>query len=139
MTKQPTLVCRDCKALGLPLTRKAKRPGPRCAEHARARRKALSEARWGARILSTYGITPEEYWALYEAQGGKCYLCQRATGARKRLAVDHDHATGFVRGLLCSPCNKILGHARDEQSFFLRAVAYLNNPPAFDLIGRRKP
>jgi hypothetical protein len=81
--------------------------------------------------MAEYGITAEEYAKILDAQGGKCYLCQRATGARKRLSVDHDHKTGEVRGILCGPCNRdVLGHARDSIEFFERCIEYLTNPPA---------
>lgn len=64
-------------------------------------------------------------------QGGKCFICQRATGKRRRLAVDHDHKTGRVRGLLCNPCNRdVLGHLRDSVAALERAVTYLKHPPA---------
>ncbi|WP_424923390.1 endonuclease VII domain-containing protein [Actinocrispum wychmicini] len=64
-------------------------------------------------------------------QGGRCAICQRATGRGKRLAVDHNHATGEVRGLLCKPCNRdVLGHLRDDVSAFERAIVYLTDPPA---------
>lgn len=89
--------------------------------------------------MSRYGLTPEQYWALYEAQGGACYICQRATGKVRRLAVDHDHVTGYVRGLLCKPCNSILAHLRDDWHAAQRVVAYLVAPPAFDEIGKVKP
>jgi hypothetical protein len=89
--------------------------------------------------MERYGITPEQYWALYEHQGGTCYICQRATGKVKRLSVDHDHATGYVRGLLCGPCNKILGHLRDDADAAYRAGNYLDYPIAFDVIGKVKP
>jgi len=82
--------------------------------------------------MAVYGITAEQYWAIYELQGGRCYICRRATGARKRLSVDHCHVTGFVRGLLCSPCNKnVLGHLRDDREALIRAVDYLDRFPAF--------
>jgi hypothetical protein len=91
-------------------------------------------------ILKRYGITPEQYWALYEAQGGACYICQRATGKTKRLSVDHDHETGYVRGLLCGPCNKILGHFRDDAATAWRCYDYLaGNEPAPEVIGWVKP
>lgn len=80
-------------------------------------------------IEARYGLTAAQYDALYEYQGGKCYLCKRATGKTRRLSVDHDHATGEVRGLLCRPCNDILGHARDDTLFFERAIRYLQYPP----------
>ena len=80
-----------------------------------------------------------QYDQLKEAQGGVCAICQKATGVRKKLAVDHDHKTEHVRGLLCGPCNKLLGFARDNPEFFRRAANYLENPPAFDVIGKVKP
>lgn len=84
-----------------------------------------------ARVVRVYGITPEEYQAIYEAQGGKCYICQRATGESKRLAVDHNHESGEVRGLLCSLCNyKVIGHLREDIAALQRAIEFLQNPPA---------
>ena len=63
---------------------------------------------------------------------------QRANGKYKRLSVDHDHKTGIIRGLLCTMCNKYtLGWARDCIEFFKRAIAYLTNPPAVQVIGER--
>jgi hypothetical protein len=81
-------------------------------------------------VQKTYSLGPGQYDQLYEFQGGKCWLCQRATGARKRLAVDHNHETGEVRGLLCGPCNKLIGWYRDSPETFERAAAYLRQPPA---------
>jgi hypothetical protein len=88
-----------------------------------------------------YAITPEVYAALYRLQGGHCAICQRATGERKRLAVDHDHSCcngptscgQCVRGLLCKSCNQTLGRFRDSPEAFERAAAYLRHPPARDL------
>ncbi|WP_189951267.1 endonuclease VII domain-containing protein [Streptomyces roseolus] len=81
------------------------------------------------RVQETYGLEAGEYARLYKFQGGLCALCRRATGASRRLSVDHDHATGEVRGLLCRPCNSLLGHARDKLAFFRRCISYLNLPP----------
>ena len=89
--------------------------------------------------MARYGLTPEQYWALYEAQGGVCYICERATGKTKRLAVDHSHESGYVRGLLCGICNKILGHLRDDWLAAYRLNMYLKYPPAFEVIGKVKP
>lgn len=130
--------CKDCLEEGIETKRPAPHPGPRCATHHRARRRQTSEGAWAKRIEETYGITAEEYWEIYKAQGGRCYICQRATGAAKRLSVDHDHANGLVRGLLCTRCNKhTLGNARDEIEYFERAIAYLQSPPAQQVIGER--
>lgn len=130
-------ICKDCVPPGhgaessmvkKPL-RPAPHPGPRCATHWREeqkRRKAVNHER---HVQSTYGLSGGEYAALYAFQGGKCAICRRATGASRKLSVDHDHGSGSVRGLLCRPCNSILGHARDDGSFFIRAYNYLQSPP----------
>lgn len=75
--------------------------------------------------MNIYNLTPEQYESLYEAQGGKCLLCARATGATRALSVEHDHATGRVRALTCRPCNDFLGHMRDEPEMAQRFVDYL--------------
>lgn len=127
--------CKDCGST----TRKLQLPGPRCATCLRALKKAQKRASHGRWILKTYGLTIEQYEALYEAQEGSCYICCRAKGITKRLAVDHDHVTGHVRGLLCSTCNKFLGHLHDDPDAGFRVGDYLVNPPAFEVIGKVKP
>lgn len=136
MTRGLKKWCKDCPEGG---RRPAPHPGPRCYTHHKAVLKARREAAHGRSIMERYGLTKEQYEALYEAQGGVCYICQRATGKRKKLAVDHDHATGYVRGLLCGPCNSMLAHARDSVEFLHRAVWYLSYPPAHDIIGKVRP
>ncbi|QXN73032.1 endonuclease VII [Mycobacterium phage Phillis] len=141
-----TVECKDCIAEGITNVRKPATtrggkpvPGKRCVTHHRARRQTTRDAAWERRLMDTYGITAEEYWEIYEFQGGCCYICRRATGkGRKKLSVDHCHTTGFVRGLLCGPCNRdVLGHLRDEPEAFLRGYNYLSSPPAIAVIGRR--
>jgi hypothetical protein len=81
-----------------------------------------------------YGIDIDQYDAIKEVQGGKCALCRVATGKARALAVDHDHATGEVRGLLCLPCNhKGLGWV--EKISMERLAAYLSDPPARKVLG----
>jgi hypothetical protein len=102
-----------------------------------AKAKRRSDTTHARHILVTYGITADEYLAIYEYQGGRCALCRRATGKTRRLAVDHCHATGRVRGLCCKFCNRLLGFARDSAEFFRRCADYLEHPPAFAVIGER--
>jgi len=71
-----------------------------------------------------YGLTHDEYLALLETQGGACAICG-GSGQRRQLAVDHDHVTGAVRGLLCDRCNPMLGYARDNISVLEAAIEYL--------------
>lgn len=89
-----------------------------------------SSASHGAMIEKTYGLTAEGYAELLKAQGGKCAICRNKPG-KKRLAVDHDHKTGAVRGLLCGRCNhELLGAGFDSPLVLLSAWHYLNTPPA---------
>ncbi len=62
---------------------------------------------WKSKLKHEYGITPEIHQMMYEDQGGKCYFCDdhRPSRGKRGLAIDHDKETGFVRGLLCRPCN----------------------------------
>lgn len=130
---------RECKDCPPHRGRSAPHPGPRCYTHHKMVQRARRSAAHGAHILKTYGITSEQYEVLYEAQGGFCFICQRANGKTKKLSVDHDHVTGHVRGLLCTPCNKMLGHLRDDEAAFRRAGYYLRQPPAHRAIGKVKP
>lgn len=131
-------VCVDCVAEGITTKRPAPNPGPRCASHNRLKRFDRRNYSHGKHILETYGITSEEYESIYRFQGGRCAICQRAKGARKKLSVDHCHRTGVVRGLLCTVDNKyVLGHLRDEVAALQRAIDYLENPPAVQVLGER--
>lgn len=83
---------------------------------------------WG--IAHAYNLTPEDYETLLEAQGDVCAICKKPETAKfkgvvKKLSVDHDHQTGFVRGLLCTACNSLLGHARDDRAVLEAAIVYL--------------
>lgn len=83
-----------------------------------------------AMVEKVYGITSSDYDRLLKLQGGGCAVC----GARpksKRHAVDHDHKTGAVRGLLCSRHNHdALGALADSIAMVTALWHYLNTPPA---------
>jgi len=134
----PGRVCVDCTTEGVATQRPAPFPGPRCATHDRIATKAAKKRTKAKRVENTYSITSEQYDELYRAQGGRCFGCRRATGASKRLAVDHDHACcpgpkscgKCVRGLLCDYCNRTLGHYRDDPAAFERMAGYLRHWPS---------
>jgi len=73
-----------------------------------------------------YGITPEDYNALYEKQNGCCAICGRHQSKFKySLNVDHNSETGHIRGLLCSGCNPGLGHFEKDPELLIKAYHYL--------------
>lgn len=83
------------------------------------------------RILARqFGMTPARYQEMLDVQAGRCAICEKRPRVR-RLAVDHDHETGEVRGLLCTRCNhKVLGGAGESAALLKRAARYLTAPPA---------
>lgn len=134
------MTCKDCPPDS---KRPTPFPGPRCATHHRIRAATVKAAAHARRLSQVYSITAEFYEALLALQGGTCAVCQRATGAKRRLAVDHDHnqarldghdpekgCMSCVRGLLCKSCNRTLGFYRDDPEAFLRAANYLRNWPS---------
>ncbi len=73
-----------------------------------------------------YGMTLTDYDRMFGAQGGVCAICGEARPEDRTLHVDHDHATGVIRGLLCFRCNNALGDFREEYELFRRAADYLD-------------
>lgn len=77
-------------------------------------------------LRKIYGITEEIYKSILDKQGGKCAICQKpAESFKKRLAVEHCHRTGFIRGLCCTYCNRGLASYHDKPDYFRRAADYL--------------
>jgi hypothetical protein len=75
---------------------------------------------------AVYGLSEEGFQALFSAQGGVCAICGGPpTPKRKTLSVDHCHASGAVRGLLCGPCNAGLGNFKDSPEQLQKAIDYL--------------
>jgi hypothetical protein len=77
--------------------------------------------------LKLYGITPQDFRRMLAKQGGVCAICKGPEPTGMALAVDHDHVTGRVRGLLCSNCNKGLGCFKDSPCALRTAALYLLN------------
>jgi hypothetical protein len=110
-----------------PVVRKASRHA--YEERNKVRRLAESKAykaetrpaRVAANSLLYYGITPDETAALSDRQSGLCKIC----GLKKKLCIDHDHATGKVRALLCGTCNTGLGMFKDSLGLLRTAGQYL--------------
>jgi hypothetical protein len=92
-----------------------------------------SRARHRAHVQREYGIEGEVYDALLELQEGRCFICRQMPRER-RLAVDHDHVTGAVRGLLCAGqeqgCNWNFRKALGDPLVARRILEYAEDPPA---------
>lgn len=88
-------------------------------------------ARKNRALLATFGLTLDEYDAMSEAQGHTCAICGAAETAMgvggdiRKLAVDHSHDDGSIRGLLCDACNKAIGQLKDSVEIIRRAADYL--------------
>lgn len=76
-------------------------------------------------LKKKYGITPEGYAEQLKKQGGGCAGCGVPVDGKKQLAVDHNHETGKVRGLLCFHCNTILGKAGEDPQRLRALAGYL--------------
>ena len=75
-----------------------------------------------------YGLPHGAYNEMFLAQQGRCGICQeRLSPQSKReiLCIDHHHETGRVRGLLCGPCNSLLGFSRERPEILVAAHRYL--------------
>jgi len=85
-------------------------------------RKSKREWERRKRYHEVYRISLEDYDAMHKRQNGACAICR---GAGRTLCVDHCHACGRVRGLLCGKCNSVLGFCDDSPAHLLAAAAYL--------------
>lgn len=81
-------------------------------------------------LRNRYGLEIDDYEALAKAQEGKCAICETIHVNRRganNFAVDHDHVTGAVRGLLCHKCNRGLGCFNDSAELVIKAALYLKS------------
>lgn len=91
-------------------------------------RPCMRDTRRDSALLSRYGVSAALYDQMYNEQKGCCKICeQHSSTFTHRLAVDHCHKTGAVRGLLCSNCNTAIGKLNDDISILQRAISYLRS------------
>jgi len=77
--------------------------------------------------LKRYGLTPEQYDDLFRIQNGRCKICGKPqSDFGRKLAIDHNHKTGRVRGLLCNNCNVIIGLCYENTDILISTISYLN-------------
>lgn len=133
--KKPSGYRSECKACN-----KAYRSTPEAKARAALRSKDWRQrnpesrrvTRKKAMLKSFYGLTLEEFQIMRDAQQNKCRICGKdgSDEPKGTLAVDHCHATGEIRGLLCLHCNQGLGHFQDDVERMRAAIAYLLNSKA---------
>jgi Autographiviridae endonuclease VII len=92
-------------------------------EYAESGRKAIANRK--SHLKRKYGLSVDEYDAMLDAQGGVCAICGEKPGDLT-LHVDHDHATGALRRLLCVRCNNALGCFQESHDLFQAAAEYLD-------------
>jgi hypothetical protein len=152
--KSPKTICKTCH-IAFATAYKKRNPDKVSTKeqfHAmyikRRNRKRLIEppkSRKNKGFKSIFTITKTNYDKLSKEQNGLCSICGQSEKVRKsrtnpkpkRLAVDHCHTTGQIRGLLCHACNSGLGHFRDDLDLLASAASYLINtklyPPIKEL------
>lgn len=102
------------------------------ADRDRKRRQADPNYDRSRNYKAKYGITLEQYNEMFANQGGVCAVCAQPERRKEtdHLAVDHNHATGQVRGLLCSNCNRAIGLLEDDPKRMMAAASYLRRSAA---------
>jgi len=83
-----------------------------------------------AHLRRMYNLSLEAYDNMLASQGGTCAICKNDCPTGRLLAVDHDHETGRVRGLLCARCNPGLGYFADSPDLLAAAADYLRSRSA---------
>lgn len=127
------------------------------SENSGGNRTAYVNDKTRAKILwNNFRITPADWDKMFQFQRGMCAICgepqpiSKKTRKTKRLATDHNHTTGEVRGLLCSRCNPVLGKIENAfvrfglnkvealtlLVFIARLLNYVSNPPARAALGK---
>jgi hypothetical protein len=130
-----TKICTGCKQpLSIKMFSNDKnRAGGKCyyckmcyGANERRQRAAYADRRTHLVLMRTFGISLEKFQEMSRAQKDVCAICfKKDPEEGKRLSVDHCHITGKIRGLLCNPCNKMLGGALDSPSTLARGISYL--------------
>jgi len=106
--------------------RKRYAENPDYRERHRAARRGAPARRWW--LKRAYGMTPEQYDAMFKRQKGRCAICREQVPYR--LGVDHCDLTKVVRQLLCVPCNTGIGGLKHRPALLRRAAKYLEREAA---------
>lgn len=93
-------------------------------------------------LKQRYGMSLDEYHTIIASQNSTCPICEveisdtLAYKGQRPVVVDHNHETGEVRGILCSMCNMMLGHARENTTILYKAIVYLSERGAYTPKGK---
>lgn len=79
----------------------------------------------GYKLLSTYGVTLDQYNEKLKTQNNVCAVCLKECSSGRKLSVDHNHETGQIRGLLCLNCNRAIGNLKDNLNIINNMANYL--------------
>lgn len=109
-----------------PLAQKIPRPATCTVPGCERKHSGVGYCRYHFEVWNVHKLDPVEYERMFVAQGNVCKICGNACTTNRRLAVDHDHETGKVRGLLCHRCNRGLGFFCDDTGLLLKAFTYLS-------------
>ena len=97
----------------------------RCRECNKAYREGRKELIKDYQLKHRFGISLETYNEMLHKQNNSCKICKTTCKTGKMLAVDHNHQTGNIRGLLCAYCNRALGLLHDDIHLFEESIKYL--------------
>jgi hypothetical protein len=120
----------SCKSCMRPLKKES---GRRWRDKPENRDEYRKKDRWYQRKYA-YGITKEQFFEILAKQGGGCAICKHIPPGEvdKHMVVDHHHASGVIRGLLCQKCNRSLGMFKDSVSLLRTAALYLERSGAHE-------
>ncbi len=115
-----TVWCKSCTSTYMKLYRE--RPGGR--EYMKPFEQTYNRTH---RLKYKYGITADDYLAMFQSQLGKCKICKTETPGtgQQNFHIDHDHVSGKIRGLLCRACNSLLGYSKDSIEILQASIDYL--------------
>ncbi len=77
------------------------------------------------KLMIRYKISLDDWNNIFKSQRNRCAICRTDNPRCNGWCTDHDHKTGVVRGILCAPCNWLLGLAKDDKKILKRAIDYL--------------
>lgn len=96
----------------------------RDAEHYLKNKEHICRQTNDRHLFREFGLTRSQYDTMFEARDGLCGICKRSQ-PEKKLAVDHCHRTGKIRGLLCKHCNMGIGQFGDDPERLIAAATYI--------------